>query len=61
MSDIISSSVASIAAPDLIEFHLVHMYPGNATMRLAISVGREEGDVYVANFKRMALAELLAD
>lgn len=37
------------------------MYLGNATMRLAISVGREEGDAYVANYKRMALAELLAD
>lgn len=35
------------------------MYLGNSTMRLAISVGREEGDAYVANFKRMALNELL--
>lgn len=35
------------------------MHLGNATMRLAISVGREEGDAFVANYKRMALNELL--
>ncbi len=37
------------------------MHLGNATMRLAISVGREEGDVFVANYKRMALNDLLGD
>ena len=37
------------------------MYLGTATMRLAISVDRAEGDAYVANYKRMALAELLAE
>jgi len=35
------------------------MYLGSASMRLAISVGRDEGDAYVANFKRMAITELL--
>ena len=30
------------------------------TMRLAISVDREEGDTFVANYKRMALNELLS-
>lgn len=37
------------------------MYLGSASMRLAISVGRKEGDAYVGNFKRMAVAELLGD
>jgi AcrR family transcriptional regulator len=37
------------------------MYLGTATMRLAISVDRAKGDAYVANYKRMALAELLRD
>ncbi len=32
---------------------------GEATMRLAISVGRKEGDKLVAAYKRMALRELL--
>ncbi|TIM62046.1 MAG: TetR/AcrR family transcriptional regulator, partial [Mesorhizobium sp.] len=32
---------------------------GEATMRLAISVGRKEGDDLVAAYKRMALRELL--
>ena len=32
---------------------------GEATMRLAISLGREEGDAVVAAYKRMALGELL--
>jgi AcrR family transcriptional regulator len=34
------------------------MYLGEATMRLAISVGRSEGDLLVARYKRMVLAEL---
>ena len=33
---------------------------GEATMRLAISVGREEGRALVADYKRMVLRELLA-
>lgn len=33
---------------------------GEATMRLAISVGREEGQALVAGYKRMVLRELLA-
>ncbi|TKB29149.1 MAG: TetR/AcrR family transcriptional regulator, partial [Mesorhizobium sp.] len=32
---------------------------GEAAMRLAISVGRQEGDRLVAAYKRMALRELL--
>ena len=32
---------------------------GEATMRLAVSLGRDEGDAVVAAYKRMALAELL--
>ena len=32
---------------------------GEATMRLAIALGREEGDAVVAAYKRMALRELL--
>jgi AcrR family transcriptional regulator len=36
------------------------MHLGNATMRLAISVSREEGDAFVEDFKRMAINELLA-
>ena len=32
---------------------------GEATMRLAISLGRDEGDAIVAAYKRMALRELL--
>ncbi len=34
------------------------MHLGEATMRLAISVSREEGEALVAAYKRMALAEL---
>jgi hypothetical protein len=34
---------------------------GEATMRLAISVGPEEGRALVAAYKRMVLRELLAD
>jgi AcrR family transcriptional regulator len=34
------------------------MYLGEATMRLAISVGRAEGDLLVARYRRMVLAEL---
>lgn len=34
------------------------MYLGEATMRLAISVGRREGDRLVASYKRMVLREL---
>jgi AcrR family transcriptional regulator len=37
------------------------MHLGNATMRLAISVSREEGDAFVENYKHMALNELLGD
>ncbi len=32
---------------------------GEATMRLAVSLGRDEGDAVVAAYKRMALGELL--
>lgn len=35
------------------------MHLGNATMRLAISVDRAEGDAFVEDFKRMALDALL--
>jgi AcrR family transcriptional regulator len=34
---------------------------GESTMRLAISVGRDEGDALVAAYKRMALREIAAD
>ncbi|TIP77275.1 MAG: TetR/AcrR family transcriptional regulator, partial [Mesorhizobium sp.] len=34
---------------------------GEATMRLAISVGRQEGDRLVAAYKRMALRELVGE
>ena len=34
---------------------------GEATMRLAISVGRQEGDDLVAAYKRMALRELVGE
>lgn len=34
------------------------MHLGEATMRLAVSVGRAEGDALVASYKQMALAEL---
>lgn len=37
---------------------LVVMHLGEEAMRLAISVGRNEGDAVVATYKRMALAEL---
>jgi hypothetical protein len=37
------------------------MYLGNATMRLAISLERTEGDALVDTFKRMTLRELLAE
>ena len=37
------------------------MQLGEATMRLAISVGREEGDALVETYKRMALRELAAE
>jgi AcrR family transcriptional regulator len=37
------------------------MQLGEATMRLAISVGREEGDALVEVYKRMALRELVAE
>ena len=36
------------------------MYLGNATMRLALAVGRPEGDALVEDYKRLALNELLA-
>lgn len=50
-----------IDSEELISRATLVMYLGNATMRLAISVDRQEGDAYVSNYKRMALAELLAD
>jgi AcrR family transcriptional regulator len=34
------------------------MYMGEATMRLAVSVGRREGDRLVASYKRMVLREM---
>jgi AcrR family transcriptional regulator len=34
------------------------MYLGEATMRLAVSVGRREGDALVASYQRMVLREL---
>jgi AcrR family transcriptional regulator len=37
------------------------MQLGEATMRLAVSVPRAEGDRLVETYKRMAIAELLAD
>jgi AcrR family transcriptional regulator len=37
------------------------MQLGEATMRLAVSVPRPEGDLLVAAYKRMAITELLAD
>jgi AcrR family transcriptional regulator len=37
------------------------MQLGEATMRLAVSVPRAEGDVLVETYKRMAIGELLAD
>ncbi len=40
-------------------FFIMHL--GEATMRLAISVDRREGDALVAAYKRMALAELRGD
>ena len=46
---------AALASRAMLVMHL-----GNATMRLAISVNREEGDAFVEDFKRMALNELLA-
>lgn len=46
---------AALASRAMLVMHL-----GNATMRLAISVSREEGDAFVEDFKRMALNELLA-
>jgi len=46
---------------DLLSRATLAMYLGTSTMRLAISVDRNEGDAYVANYKRMALAELLGD
>jgi hypothetical protein len=40
---------------------ILTMYLGNATMRLAISLERTEGDALVDTFKRMTLRELLAE
>jgi hypothetical protein len=37
------------------------MQLGEATMRLAISVGRSEGDALVDAYKRMALREIAAE
>ncbi|MBP1843180.1 AcrR family transcriptional regulator [Rhizobium petrolearium] len=37
------------------------MYLGTSTMRLAISVGRKQGDAMVETYKRLALRELLAE
>lgn len=37
------------------------MQLGEATMRLAVSVSRAEGDMLVETYKRMAINELLAD
>jgi len=44
--------------PDLEATAFLIMQLGEATMRLAISVERGEGDLLVAAYKRMALAEL---
>jgi AcrR family transcriptional regulator len=46
---------------ELVALAVLTMQLGQATMRLAISVERAEGDALVAAFKRMALRELLAD
>ena len=46
---------AALASRAMLVMHL-----GNATMRLAISVDRAEGDAFVEDFKRMALNELLS-
>ena len=47
---------ATLAASAFLVMHL-----GEATMRLAISVKRAEGDAVVAAYKRMALKVLMAD
>lgn len=39
---------------------LLVMHLGEATMRLAVSVGRAEGDALVAAYKQMAIRDLLA-
>jgi AcrR family transcriptional regulator len=39
---------------------LLIMYLGESTMRLAVLVGRDQGDALVAAYKRMAMAELAA-
>lgn len=49
---------ADPAELDRIAFLVISL--GEATMRLAISVGREEGHALVAGYKRMVLRELLA-
>ena len=47
---------ATLAASAFLVMHL-----GEATMRLAISIKRAEGDAVVAAYKRMALRELVSD
>ena len=46
---------------DLFNRAMLAMYLGTSTMRLAISVGRKQGDAMVETYKRMALRELLAE
>jgi len=48
----------ALSAEELAATAFLILHLGEATMRLAISVEREEGDALVAAYKRMALAEL---
>lgn len=50
---------ADRATLDTTAFLVMHL--GEATMRLAISLDREEGDAVVTAYKRMALREMLAE
>ena len=50
---------ADSAALETTAFLIMHL--GEATMRLAMSLDREEGDVLVATYKRMVLQEMLAE
>jgi Tetracyclin repressor-like, C-terminal domain len=50
---------ADRTALNTIAFLIMHL--GEATMRLAISLERQEGDAVVAAYKRMVLREMLVE
>ena len=58
LADVLARIDPEADRADLFTRAFLVMQLGEATMRLAVSVGREEGDALVETYKRMALREL---